>query len=161
MKHTGRWRSSLGLSPFTALIIVSLGTACRDAKKDDAPDAAVAASVRSAEPALAATAAPPPPPDEVDELLDAGGDASADGGAARRRRLIAAGRDAAAVEVVAAVPPPPEPSPEGSRTKRAGATPMGNDTPYGPSAASVAPALKKAPLPVEDPWKKSTPGSPP
>jgi hypothetical protein len=113
-------------------------------------------------PAPSETASTPmavrPPDEEPDTVADAG----SEGGVRVRRRLIAE-RDAGVVETLAAAPPtPPTPTADPSSEPRRGkhlAAPMGNEQPYGTSAASAAPALTKTRLPDEDPWKRSTDAS--
>lgn len=96
-----------------------------------------------------------PAEDEHEEILDAG--VIADGGRPRRRRVVAGadasvGTSAPAASAVAAAPTP-EPT-TSDRGRKTTATPMGNEAPYGGSAASGAPALKKTPLPNDDPWQR-------
>lgn len=139
------------------VILVVSSIACSNKKKTETTaDAGETAATTTATTAVSAHVADVPPSagaddagaEATEEITDGGFDA---GRRARRLRRIDAGVEAqasAAPPPVASAAPPAEPN--GKR----GATPMGNDQPYGASAASGAGILKKAPLPNDDPWKK-------
>lgn len=157
MKRIAR-RGFCWLDIALALTIFSTAatTACREPKKDEAPVADAAASVAVAPVAVPETApsssAAHPPEGELEDIPDGGGD----GGVRKRRRLVAAGTDAGSADTQTAAAPAP--SAETAGTAKTGSkrppTPMGNDEVYGASAAPTAPALKKKPLPDDDPYPK-------
>lgn len=133
-------------------------TACRDPNKtDDGPaadasraDAAVLGA--STEPAVVPTTARPPDDGGDHEGVDLHSEDGGRDGGRRRRRLAAPGLDAAVETAPAAAPPSAEATerPRGKSTST-----MVDDQPFGGAGASSAPALKKKPLPVDDPWAKS------
>jgi hypothetical protein len=157
MKRAHVRRSHIDL----ALLLCALAglTACRDSKNDAPPPADASVSLvqapitppsESASSASALAAARPP---DESETVDAPQDAGPDGAVPRRRRLVAARDAGGAVE-----PEPPVAavaSAEPPKKRRPGN--MGNEQPYGESAASAAPVLQKKPLPEEDPWKGGAP----
>jgi hypothetical protein len=153
-RNVGRTRQST----FFGGLCVAVFTLSGCTKNEPVPvlDAGVSSTPAPTSPPAPSEGAPTPaavrPPDEpADTVADAG----SEGGVRVRRRLLA-GRDAGGVETEAVPSPTPsaEPSSEARRGKHL-ASPMNNDQPYGGPAASAAPALTKARLPDEDPWKES------
>ena len=162
MERTSGRRTHLRLA--LTLTVLWTSTACQDAKKDD-----VSAIAPTATPVPAPVAAPSEeastplaarPADEHNDVADAGPtDGGTDGGARQRRRpLVANAPEAGAAETTAPTTPAQVAEPTtGEGSHRKVATPMGNEQPYGTSAGSGAPVLKKKPLPDDDPWKKPQP----
>lgn len=151
-------RTPAGIIPFVLLVLISSVTsACRDAKRTDDPNPSSAVS------STASVAAPAPPtsaPVATDDLKDASAspdiDIDLDAGKRKLRRLGSVA-DASAPEPTAAVAAPTTPAPADSRAGKRGAKPMGDELPYGGTGASAAPVLEKKPLVKEDPWAKPAP----
>ena len=152
------FRVALGLTFMSALLACEKDPRKNEVSVTDASATLASAGVPTpADTASVATVARPP--DERDEGSDGGADGGRDGGAVKRRRLITTVPDGGGVETQPASPPSAEsavaPVPHG-KPPRPG---MGNEEPYGTSAASGAPTLKKTPLPSDDPWQKTPPTS--
>lgn len=139
-------------------LLVSASTACRDSNKQEpSKDVAVQADA-------SAVVAPPPVP--VDSASTASAvvaveeeatpaDAGPDAAKRRLRRIVGAGADAGSHEaqLAASAEPPVAAAPHPPASGKRAVTTMKNDNPFGGSSGTAAPALKKTPLPGDDPWK--------
>jgi hypothetical protein len=153
-------RSFIGAVTAATVLLCMSSMACRassktDANRDDAGGAttatAAAAPVENASSASAVLAAANGVAAEA--VADGPTDAGSDGGKRKRRRIADAGGVATSANDAVQSPVAPEPAPEPATSARRPAAAMGNEQPYGASATSGSPVLKKAPLPGDDPWK--------